>query len=63
MDYGKTISEAYEFEGDSIDLGTGVHDGQVVEAARLQQVAHIRRIEWAVLETGGQISVIPKQRS
>jgi uncharacterized membrane protein YcaP (DUF421 family) len=31
--------------------------------ARLQQVAHIADIDWAVLETSGQISVIPKQRS
>ncbi|HEU6444506.1 MAG TPA: YetF domain-containing protein [Gaiellaceae bacterium] len=36
---------------------------ELAAQARLQQVAHIDEIEWAVLETSGQISVIPKQRS
>jgi uncharacterized membrane protein YcaP (DUF421 family) len=36
---------------------------ELAAQARLQQVAHIGEIEWAVLETSGQISVIPKQRS
>jgi uncharacterized membrane protein YcaP (DUF421 family) len=36
---------------------------ELAAQARLQQVAHIADIEWAVLETSGQISVIPKQRS
>jgi uncharacterized membrane protein YcaP (DUF421 family) len=36
---------------------------ELAAQARLQQVAHIAEIEWAVLETSGQISVIPKQRS
>jgi uncharacterized membrane protein YcaP (DUF421 family) len=34
---------------------------ELAAQARLQQVAHIENIEWAVLETSGQISVIPKQ--
>jgi uncharacterized membrane protein YcaP (DUF421 family) len=53
-----------------------VEDGRVIERnlrrerltvdelaaeARLQQVASINDIQWAVLETGGQISVIPKK--
>jgi uncharacterized membrane protein YcaP (DUF421 family) len=53
-----------------------VEDGRVIERnlrrerltveelaaeARLQQVASIDDIQWAVLETGGQISVIPKK--
>lgn len=36
---------------------------ELAAQARLQQVAHVDDIEWAVLETSGQISVIPKQRS
>jgi uncharacterized membrane protein YcaP (DUF421 family) len=36
---------------------------ELAAQARLQQVAHIADIEWAVLETSGQISVIPKQHS
>jgi uncharacterized membrane protein YcaP (DUF421 family) len=35
---------------------------ELAAAARAQQVAHIDDIRWAVLETGGQISVIPKQQ-
>jgi uncharacterized membrane protein YcaP (DUF421 family) len=53
-----------------------VRDGQVIEKnlkrerltleeleaeARIQQVASVDDIRWAVLETGGQISVIPKK--
>jgi uncharacterized membrane protein YcaP (DUF421 family) len=34
---------------------------EVEAEARLQQVASIADIRWAVLETGGQISVIPKR--
>jgi uncharacterized membrane protein YcaP (DUF421 family) len=37
---------------------------ELAAQARLTaQVAHIEDIEWAVLETSGQISFIPKQRS
>jgi uncharacterized membrane protein YcaP (DUF421 family) len=37
---------------------------QEVEAeARLQQVASLADVRWAVLETNGQISVIPRQSS
>ncbi|HEX7254597.1 MAG TPA: YetF domain-containing protein [Gaiellaceae bacterium] len=34
---------------------------ELAAQARLQQVAHVADIEWAVLETSGQISVIPKR--
>jgi uncharacterized membrane protein YcaP (DUF421 family) len=34
---------------------------EVAAQARLQQVAQIGDIDWAVLETSGQISIIPKQ--
>ena len=34
---------------------------ELAAQARLQQVAYIEEIEWAVLETSGQISVIPKR--
>jgi uncharacterized membrane protein YcaP (DUF421 family) len=34
---------------------------ELAAQARLQQVAFIEEIEWAVLETSGQISVIPKR--
>lgn len=37
---------------------------ELAAQARLTaQIAHIEEIEWAVLETSGQISFIPKQRS
>jgi uncharacterized membrane protein YcaP (DUF421 family) len=54
-----------------------VRDGEIIErnlrreritveelqaAARLQQFASLQEIRWAVLETGGQISFIPKER-
>lgn len=34
---------------------------ELAAQARSQQVAHIAEIEWAVLETNGNISVIPKR--
>jgi uncharacterized membrane protein YcaP (DUF421 family) len=34
---------------------------ELAAQARLQQVAYLEDIEWAVLETSGAISVIPKQ--
>ncbi|HZM18810.1 MAG TPA: YetF domain-containing protein [Gaiellaceae bacterium] len=34
---------------------------ELAAQARLQQIAHLRDVEWAVLETGGQISFIPKR--
>jgi uncharacterized membrane protein YcaP (DUF421 family) len=34
---------------------------EVMVAARQQQVASLDRIAWAVLETSGKISIIPKQ--
>ena len=37
---------------------------ELAAQARLNaQISHIEEIEWAVLETSGQISFIPKQRS
>lgn len=74
---GKAIAEAYAFEGDSLDLGRGVHEAKGVpeaavrpaardvESARADRrpVAHIEDVEWGVLETSGQISFIPKSAS
>jgi len=34
---------------------------EVAAQARLQQIAHLSEIRWAVLETSGEISFIPKQ--
>jgi uncharacterized membrane protein YcaP (DUF421 family) len=34
--------------------------GEVLAEARLQQIAHIADIQWAILESSGQISIIPK---
>ena len=34
---------------------------EVAEQARLQQIASLEDVRWAVLETNGQISFIPKQ--
>jgi uncharacterized membrane protein YcaP (DUF421 family) len=36
---------------------------ELAAQARMQQVAHIEDIEWAVLETSGTISIIPNTRS
>jgi uncharacterized membrane protein YcaP (DUF421 family) len=36
--------------------------GEVAARARLQQIATLEDVEWAVLETSGQISFIPKRR-
>jgi uncharacterized membrane protein YcaP (DUF421 family) len=36
--------------------------GELAAAAREQQVASFDEIAWAVLETSGQISIIPKQK-
>jgi uncharacterized protein len=35
-EFGKTIAEAYEFEGEWLDLGRGVHEGEVVEEAAVR---------------------------
>jgi DNA double-strand break repair helicase HerA and related ATPase len=32
-DFGKTIAEAYEFEGESLELGRGVHEGKLAKEA------------------------------
>ena len=34
---------------------------EVMVEARQQQVAHLDEIAWAVLETNGRISIIPKK--
>jgi len=36
---------------------------ELASQARGQQIARITDVEWAVLETGGQITFIPKQQS
>ena len=35
-EFGTTIGEAYTFEGGSLDLGRGVHEGKVVEEAAVR---------------------------
>src|ERR671912_455040 len=35
-EFGTTIGEAYTFEGESLDLGRGVHEGKVVEEAAVR---------------------------
>jgi uncharacterized membrane protein YcaP (DUF421 family) len=34
---------------------------EIAAHARLQQIAHLRDVRWAVLETSGQISFIPRE--
>ena len=34
--------------------------GELAEAARMQQVASLDDVEWAIVEPGGQISIIPR---
>jgi uncharacterized membrane protein YcaP (DUF421 family) len=36
---------------------------ELAAQARLQQIAHLGDVEWAVLETSGQISFIPRRSS
>ena len=50
---GKAIEKNMKRERITVD--------EVMVEARLQQVASIDQIAWAVLETSGKISVIPKQ--
>jgi len=33
-DFGAAIAKAYTFEGPALDLGRGVHDGQLVRRQR-----------------------------
>ena len=33
---------------------------ELAEAARLQQIATLDEVEWAIVEPGGQISIIPR---
>lgn len=40
-----------------------ITEDELAEEARKQQIASIERVQWAVLETNGQISFIPKQQS
>jgi uncharacterized membrane protein YcaP (DUF421 family) len=35
--------------------------GELAAAARMQQISSLEQVRWAVLETNGQISFIPKQ--
>jgi uncharacterized membrane protein YcaP (DUF421 family) len=37
--------------------------GEVAEAARQEQIASLEDVQWAVLETSGKISFIPKSSS
>ena len=34
---------------------------EIAEAARLQQIAHLADVQWAILETSGQLSFIQKE--
>jgi uncharacterized membrane protein YcaP (DUF421 family) len=34
---------------------------EIAEAARLEQIAHLSEVQWAILETSGTISFIPKR--
>jgi uncharacterized membrane protein YcaP (DUF421 family) len=38
-----------------------IAEDELAEEARLSQVASLRDVAWAVLETSGRISIIPKQ--
>ena len=41
----------------------GLTADEILVEARCQQVATMEEIQWAVLETNGQISIIPKKSS
>ena len=51
---GKAIEKNMKRERITVD--------EVMVEARLQQVASLDQIAWAVLETSGKISIIPKQK-
>jgi uncharacterized membrane protein YcaP (DUF421 family) len=55
VEHGKTIDR--NLRANRITLE------ELAAQARLQQLAHIEDVDWAVLETSGQISFIPKRRS
>jgi uncharacterized membrane protein YcaP (DUF421 family) len=51
-------------DGRVIERNTRVNritEGELAAAARSQQVAKIEDVRWAVLETSGKISIIPKK--
>ena len=51
-------------DGKTIDRNLSrnrITNEEIAAAARMQQVDKIEDIRWAVLETSGQISIIPKQ--
>jgi uncharacterized membrane protein YcaP (DUF421 family) len=53
VEHGKTIDR--NLHANRITLE------ELASQARLQQIAHIEDVDWAVLETSGQISFIPKR--
>jgi uncharacterized membrane protein YcaP (DUF421 family) len=53
VEHGKTIDR--NLRSNRITLE------ELASQARLQQIAHIEDVDWAVLETSGQISFIPKR--
>jgi uncharacterized membrane protein YcaP (DUF421 family) len=55
VEHGKTIDR--NLRANRITLE------ELASQARLQQLAHIEDVDWAVLETSGQISFIPMRRS
>jgi uncharacterized membrane protein YcaP (DUF421 family) len=50
---GKPIEKTLHRERMTVD--------ELAEEARLQQIDSLEKVQWAVLETSGQISFIPKQ--
>jgi uncharacterized membrane protein YcaP (DUF421 family) len=55
IEHGKTIDR--NLKANRITLE------ELAAQARLNQIPHIEDVEWGVLETGGQISFIPKSAS
>jgi uncharacterized membrane protein YcaP (DUF421 family) len=55
IEHGKTIDR--NLKANRITLE------ELAAQARLKQIPHIEDVEWGVLETGGQISFIPKSAS
>ena len=52
VEHGKPIEQNMRAERLTLE--------EVAEAARLQQVASLEDVEWAIIEPSGQISIIPR---
>jgi uncharacterized membrane protein YcaP (DUF421 family) len=55
VEHGRTVDKNLEAERLTVE--------EVASAARIQKIASLEEIEWAIIEPSGQISFIPKSSS